>query len=156
MPLDIDYCHLNPLHVERKVPYMNSLPYAGAFAIIPAHSMPADMRWQVVVIRGDHFGAAPCSSRAAPAGCLDDIRRLTGRYTEGEFFRALDSHNDGEGMKVSATFRAHVREMLDNSLNVLEQDIEDVIALAKRPKTLKANLIKKFKPRAVKTDWLFA
>ena len=141
---------------------MSSLPYAGAFAIIPAHSMPTDMRWQAVVIRGSHFAVCPCSSRATPAGCLDDIRRLTGRYTEDEFFRALDNINDGLGVEVSATFKAHVKEMLSGGFNVLENEIKDVIAHAKRPKTLKAKIIKKLKPRVAipvsveTTDWLFA
>ena len=138
---------------------MSSLPYAGVFAIIPAHSMPADMRWQVVVIRGKHFAVAPCSSRMTPAECLADIERLTRRYTETEFFRALDYLNDGDGAEVSATFKAHVKEMLNNDLNVLENEITEIIVHAKRPKTLKAKIIKKFKPRVavpVNTDWLFA
>ena len=137
---------------------MNGLPYAGVFAIVPAHAMPAAMRWQAVVVRGDLFGFAPCSSRATPEECLADIERLTKRYTESEFFRALKNFNDGTGAVASAPSRAHVREMLDNDLNVLERGIEDVIAGAKRPKTPKAKITKKFKPRAaahMNADWLF-
>ena len=137
---------------------MKGLPYADVFAIIPAHTMLTDMRWQAVVIRGDLFGFAPCSSRATPAECLADIGRLTRRYTEGEFFRALGNMNDGIGVEVSASFKAHVREMLDNDLNVLEREIGDVIAGAKRPKVLKPILPKKFRPRVavpVDKDWPF-
>ena len=137
---------------------MNGLPYAGVFAIVPAHSMPVAMRWQVVVVRGDHFAVAPCSSRETPAECLADINRLTRRYTETEFFRALDGLNDGLGVQVASTTKAHVREMLQGGLNVLEGEIGEVIARAKRPKTPKPVLAKKFKPRVavpIKTDWLF-
>ena len=138
--------------------YMSRLPYADAFAIIPAHSMHTAMRWQAVVIRDGWFGFAPCSSRATPGECLADIGRLTRRYTEGEFFRALGSMNDGIGAGVSASFKAHVGEMLDNGLNVLEREIGDVTSGAKRPKILKPILPKKFRPRVAvpaDKDWLF-
>ena len=133
----------------------DSIPFANVFVIIPAHTLPIPMRWQVVVVRGGYFGFAPCSSRETPEECLADIARLTKRYTECEYIRALDNFNDGVGVEVSTTFKAHVKEMLNNDLNVLEQDIEDVIVFAKRPKVVLGT--KKFKPRIKidNMDWLY-
>ena len=126
---------------------MGGLPYAGVFAIIPAHDMKVSAKWQLVVVRGERFAVAPCSSRATPEECLADVSRLTRRYTESEFFRALAVYNEGIGMEASATYREHVRKMLRTGLNVLEKDIRDVLVHAKTPKTVKPRLVGKCKPR---------
>ena len=139
----------------------DNLPYDGVFAIIPADMQPVPTRYQAVVVRKDYFGFAPCSSRHTPQECLADISKLTQRYTEKNFLDALEGYDDGRGIRVSATFKEHVKNALFNRRNVLEQDIQDVIAHAKRPGTLKAVLGKgKFRPRinaptGGETDWLF-
>ena len=139
------------------------LPYEGFFAIIPAYTAAlAPVKWQLAVVRPDHFGFCPCSARGAPEECLDDARRLTRRYTEGEYLRGLGNMNYGKGASATAALAEHARRMLAEGKDVLGEELRSAVAGAKTPSPKKATLAGKYRPRAAAVPvpaeqggWLF-